>query len=243
MIISWWVPCLEPHWGCNISTLCFLSQVSVQTQELRPLGTGTRWNCWVLWVNCKAALAAHPSRTSCVICPWPCPRHPGLDPCLLLSHPRVLLPSYPCSCDSVPWELCKSLKDLEQKCDVFRVMEYSQNIYRLYLSSWQALWSIIYHRATSQLFWEAWKCNYPHLTEAEAGMKSEQRVAVLWWSPPLSRPNPDTSHSLTAGCGQSHWNIWVSAVCFTSEIQNNPLDPSNATTEMLDLNWGPNFAT
>lgn len=64
--------------------------LSTWIQELHPLGAVTQWNHWTTTqVNCKAALAAHPRRTSCVICP--CPRHPGLDPCLLLSHPRASL--------------------------------------------------------------------------------------------------------------------------------------------------------
>lgn len=62
--------------------------LSTWIQEIPPLGTETQQNHWITTqVNCKAALAAHPRRTSSVICP----RHRGLDPCLLLSHPRVSL--------------------------------------------------------------------------------------------------------------------------------------------------------
>lgn len=60
------------------------------------------------------------------------PGCPGLEPCSLLSHSRVPLPSICSSSSSIAGKLGKSLKNLEQECDVLAVKECLQNIYRLF---------------------------------------------------------------------------------------------------------------
>lgn len=78
-------------------------------------------------------------------------------PCLLPALPTALLGSWEKAWKT--WSgnaMCLQLKSI---CKIFTD----------YLSSWQALWGITYQQAVSQLFWEGRKCNYPHLTSAEAG--------------------------------------------------------------------------